>query len=278
MVLYTGTRFLLHHPSSFEKACPFSAHSIREILTFSLPLSTNRVCLSLLQSAESICIPLRLQAFGLARSAALSSYGTLTGMALPLVLFPSAVTNASLLCCCRLSPNHRLEKTAKRSQDFLSAPSRAACCLASSVPFSFWSLEICAESCFLTATRPELTSRSSPGSVRSSILAQRLPVFKRTWKDLSCLPVKYGCAFYKIFIRLVCHSFFRYQRLSARTAFFTASAQPAVAFLPEPQFILKCCQVSVVCFLYKKHFPDILTSEAQKHLHLKCDQSKEESK
>ena len=94
VVLYTGTRFLLHHPSSFEKACPFSAHSIREILTFSLPLSTNRVCLSLLQSAESICIPLRLQAFGLARSAALSSYGTLTGMALPLVLFPSAVTNA----------------------------------------------------------------------------------------------------------------------------------------------------------------------------------------
>ena len=62
VVLYTGTRFLLHHPSSFEKACPFSAHSIREILTFSLPLSTNRVCLSLLQSAESICIPLRLQA------------------------------------------------------------------------------------------------------------------------------------------------------------------------------------------------------------------------
>ena len=52
VVLYTGTRFLLHHPSSFEKACPFSAHSIREILTFSLPLSTNRVCLSLLQSAS----------------------------------------------------------------------------------------------------------------------------------------------------------------------------------------------------------------------------------
>lgn len=177
VVLYTGTRFLLHHPSSFEKACPFSAHSIREILTFSLPLSTNRVCLSLLQSAESICIPLRLQAFGLAKSAALSSYGTLTGMALPLVFFLRQSQTPSLLCCCRLSPNHRLEKTAKRSQDFLSAPSRAACCLASSVPFSFWSLEICAESCFLTATRPELTSRSSPGSVRSSILAQRLPVF-----------------------------------------------------------------------------------------------------
>ena len=136
VVLYTGTRFLLHHPSSFEKACPFSAHSIREILTFSLPLSTNRVCLSLLQSAESICIPLRLQAFGLAKSAALSSYGTLTGMALPLVFFPSAVTNAL---------------------------------------------------------------------------------------SVMLLP---------------------------------ASAQPAVAFLPEPQFILKCCQVSVVCFLYKKTFPE----------------------
>ncbi len=93
-VLYTVTRFLLHHAAKKHLAWHFSFQSIREILSFSLPLNVNRVCLTLFQSAESICIPIRLQNYGLSCSAALSTYGTLTGMALPLVLFPTAVTNA----------------------------------------------------------------------------------------------------------------------------------------------------------------------------------------
>ncbi|MFQ9395433.1 MAG: hypothetical protein ACLR2E_17045 [Lachnospiraceae bacterium] len=39
-------------------------------------------------------IPLRLRFFGYSLSEAYSHYGILTGMALPLVLFPSAVTGA----------------------------------------------------------------------------------------------------------------------------------------------------------------------------------------
>lgn len=59
-----------------------------------MPLTINRVLINLLQSAEAVCIPLRLQAHGFTQALALSSYGTLTGMALPLVLFPSAITNS----------------------------------------------------------------------------------------------------------------------------------------------------------------------------------------
>lgn len=66
----------------------------RELLTFSLPLTANRVLLNILQSVEAISIPLRLQLYGMSTKEALSTYGVLTGMALPCVLFPSAITNS----------------------------------------------------------------------------------------------------------------------------------------------------------------------------------------
>ena len=93
-VLYTGTKYMLHHPRKAHFSYPCSFSCTREILAFSLPLNASRICLTLFQSADSICIPFRLQLHGLSRSDALSAYGTLTGMALPLVLFPTAVTNA----------------------------------------------------------------------------------------------------------------------------------------------------------------------------------------
>lgn len=66
----------------------------RELLVLSFPLTASRVLLNLLQSVESISIPLRLQMHGMNSYEALSTYGVLTGMALPCILFPSAVTNA----------------------------------------------------------------------------------------------------------------------------------------------------------------------------------------
>lgn len=68
--------------------------NLREILTISLPLTCNRVLLTLLQSAEAILIPGRLRLYGLSASDALSIYGILTGMSLPLILFPSTITNS----------------------------------------------------------------------------------------------------------------------------------------------------------------------------------------
>lgn len=67
---------------------------MRELIVLSFPLTVNRVCINLLQGAETILIPGRLRLFGLSTGKALSMYGVLTGMALPLILFPSAITNS----------------------------------------------------------------------------------------------------------------------------------------------------------------------------------------
>lgn len=75
---------------SFKKLLPLSG----ELLRLSIPLTSSRILLNILQSVESISIPLKLQQYGFTTSEALSNYGVLTGMALPCVLFPSAVTNS----------------------------------------------------------------------------------------------------------------------------------------------------------------------------------------
>ena len=64
------------------------------LLALAAPLMANRLILNLLQSAETIMIPERLTVYGLTRSQAVSTYGTLTGMAMPFVLFPSALVNS----------------------------------------------------------------------------------------------------------------------------------------------------------------------------------------
>ena len=66
----------------------------KELLSLSIPLTSSRILMNILQSVESISIPLRLQQYGYTTSEALSNYGVLTGMVLPCVLFPSAITNS----------------------------------------------------------------------------------------------------------------------------------------------------------------------------------------
>ena len=65
-----------------------------EILSTAVPLTGNRVLLNILQSVEAVSIPLKLQAAGLTAGGALTVYGALTGMALPCILFPSALTSS----------------------------------------------------------------------------------------------------------------------------------------------------------------------------------------
>ena len=67
---------------------------MKEILTFSFPLTCSRLLVNVLHSIESVLIPGHLRLYGLDNGSALSVYGVLTGMALPLILFPSAITNA----------------------------------------------------------------------------------------------------------------------------------------------------------------------------------------
>lgn len=66
----------------------------KELIPLSLPLTANRMLINLLQSIEAISIPARLKMHNHSTSEALSLYGVLTGMALPCILFPSAITSS----------------------------------------------------------------------------------------------------------------------------------------------------------------------------------------
>lgn len=64
------------------------------LILMAFPLSLNRVIINILQSIEAVQIPNRLLLYGYDTKTALSVYGVLTGMALPLILFPGALTNS----------------------------------------------------------------------------------------------------------------------------------------------------------------------------------------
>jgi len=66
----------------------------RSILKISMPITANRLILSLLGTVEFILIPQRLALYGLTNAESLSEYGKLTGMAAPVVYFPSMLTGA----------------------------------------------------------------------------------------------------------------------------------------------------------------------------------------
>lgn len=66
----------------------------QELFSLAVPLSSSRILINILQSIESISIPICLQQYGYTTAEALSNYGVLTGMALPCVFFPTAITNS----------------------------------------------------------------------------------------------------------------------------------------------------------------------------------------
>ena len=76
-----------------QVSAPFG-QTASALMSLALPLMGNRLVLNLLGSAEAVWIPNKLMAFGLSNSEALSVYGVFTSMALPFILFPSAITNS----------------------------------------------------------------------------------------------------------------------------------------------------------------------------------------
>lgn len=78
-----------------QKTAAFPTRSYaKRMFREAAPVSANRVCMNLLGSAEAILLPLTLQQYGLTVERALSVYGTLTGMAMAFIQFPSVLTNA----------------------------------------------------------------------------------------------------------------------------------------------------------------------------------------
>ncbi|MCL2235676.1 MAG: polysaccharide biosynthesis protein [Defluviitaleaceae bacterium] len=61
------------------------------IVAMATPLTLNRITSAFLSTVENVMIPARLQAFGMAAEEALATFGQITGMAMPLIFFPSAI-------------------------------------------------------------------------------------------------------------------------------------------------------------------------------------------
>lgn len=66
----------------------------KTLLSLSVILTTTKLIVSLLHSAEAVFIPAALQKYGCSPADALSIYGILSGMAMPFILFPSAISNS----------------------------------------------------------------------------------------------------------------------------------------------------------------------------------------
>lgn len=108
----------------FEKISQ-SINCGQKLMSIAIPLSLNRIVLNTLQSAEAIYIPNRLMQFGLSNEKVLSIYGVLTGMAIPLILFPTALTGSvSVLLLPYVAQSQeqqdtkKLSKTVKKSLSF----------------------------------------------------------------------------------------------------------------------------------------------------------------
>ena len=71
-----------------------SAHMLTLLVSMALPLTANRITGSFLSMWENTLIPQKLREFGMTQTEAISAYGRITGMALPLIFFPSALLTA----------------------------------------------------------------------------------------------------------------------------------------------------------------------------------------
>ena len=78
----------------FTKCTNHLPAAMRRVFTFAVPLTANRVLINFITSVEAILIPVCLKKYGYASEDALSIFGILTGMAMPMILFPSVLTNS----------------------------------------------------------------------------------------------------------------------------------------------------------------------------------------
>lgn len=69
-------------------------HVYNSILKLAIPLTGNKLIVSILHSVETIIIPIMLKNYGMSSDDALSVFGVLTGMAMPFIMFPSTITNS----------------------------------------------------------------------------------------------------------------------------------------------------------------------------------------
>ena len=116
----------------------FLTDDIREIGKEALPLSGNRFIMCILQSCEASLLPVTLQLSGYGSGKALSIYGILSGMALPMVLFPTAITSSLSTMLLPSVSAARASQSASRVRKLIRKSCRS--CLAVGILFSLFFL------------------------------------------------------------------------------------------------------------------------------------------
>ncbi len=94
-----GLFYIFDKKPCFQKLDKQSDNMILKILGITLPLSATSNLNSILRTVENTLIPARLLLYGLSSETAISLYGMIKGMVLPLLFFPSSILTslASLL-------------------------------------------------------------------------------------------------------------------------------------------------------------------------------------
>lgn len=91
---YLGVLYIFDKGKVVRSSKKPPSNIIGSMLRISLPLAGSAYITSTLKLFENMLIPSSLQSYGQSISTALSQYGMLKGMALPLILFPSALLTA----------------------------------------------------------------------------------------------------------------------------------------------------------------------------------------
>lgn len=93
-VSYKHHRYKMHKLHLPKKKTLSARSLLKSMFAIIIPLTSSRTITTLLMSYENIIIPSKLQEFGLTSTKAMGLYGELTGMAFPLIMFPSVLTSA----------------------------------------------------------------------------------------------------------------------------------------------------------------------------------------
>lgn len=87
LMLLIAARSILFEPGEGSRRAVY-----REMLCLALPLTGMKLASSLMRTVQSALIPARLQVSGLPASEALSRFGMLSGMLMPVLMLPSFIT------------------------------------------------------------------------------------------------------------------------------------------------------------------------------------------
>ena len=93
-LLYHNIHAGLSHKFHLHKSKKSFSSELREFVLTAIPLSGNRILVCILQSIEASLLPICLQRSGYTAAESLRIYGIFSGMALPMILFPTAVTSS----------------------------------------------------------------------------------------------------------------------------------------------------------------------------------------